>query len=88
MYYLCYFPCPLYFFQLRLLFLFFGRDRTESPIDVLFFTASRRVVGNPFAFFMSSDNSFSSFLFSWSLFSYYYCDDDGDDVLVTSVYWP
>ena len=44
--------------------LFFGRDRTESPIDVLFFTASRLELGNPFAFFMFSDNSFSSFLFS------------------------
>ena len=82
MYYLCYFPCPLYFFQLRLLFLFFGRDRTESPIDVLFFTASRRVVGNPFAFFMFSYSSSSSVVF---LLVVYYYDDDGDDALVTSV---
>ena len=39
-YYLCYLPWPLYFFQHRFLCLFLGRDRTESPIDVLFFTGS------------------------------------------------
>ena len=86
MYYLCYLPWPLYFFQLRLLFLFFGRDRTESPIDVLFFIASLLVLGNPFAFFMFSYNS-SPFLFSWLVF-YYYCGDDGDDALVASVCSP
>ena len=85
MYYLCYLPWPLYFFQHRFLCLFFGRDRTESPIDVLFFTASRLELGSPFAFFMFSDNSFSSFLFSWLS---YYCGDDGDDALVATVYLP
>ena len=73
MYYLCYFPWPLYFFQVLFLYLFLGRDLTELPIDVLFFTASRLELGNPFAFF----NSFSSEL----SFVVYYCDGGGDVLL-------
>ena len=73
MYYLCYFPCPLYFFQVLFLCLFLGRDRTEYPIDVLFFTASRLELGNPFAFF----NSSSSVLSYVSV----YCGGDGDVLL-------
>ena len=53
--------------------LFFGRDRTESPIDVLFFTDSIFIENIPFAFF----NSFSS----EPSFVVYYCGDDGDVVL-------
>ena len=73
MYYLCYLPWPLYFFQVLFLCLFFGRDRTEYPIDVLFFTDSIFIANIPFAFF----NSFSSVLSYVSV----YCDDGGDVVL-------